>query len=80
MLHKFRVFLFAILALGAFAATPAFSRATQVVTTRPHHRYFVEYGAGRVGRVMGPYHSHRKAHAVAQSLRLQGFRVHVVQR
>lgn len=51
-----------------------------VVSTSQNHRYFVEFLAGRTARVMGPYRSHKRAHAVAHSLRQQGFSARVVQR
>jgi hypothetical protein len=83
MFRNCRPLIFVGLALVAFAATPTSSPAFQpppVVSTSQYHRYFVEFLAGGTARVVGPYRSHKHAHAVAHSLRLQGFSARVVRR
>jgi len=81
MLQNYRALAFTVLAIVASVSTSANSQAIQpAVRSVSYHRYYVEYRVGRTAHVMGPYRSHRHAHAVAQSMRLKGYHAHVVQR
>jgi len=81
MFRNYRTFAFVFLAIVASAATSAISQAVQPpARSVSHHRYYVEYRVGKTAHVMGPYRSHKRAHAVAHSLRLKGYHAHVVER